>query len=182
MKVVKTDFEGLIIIEGAYHEDARGSFTEVYNKKMMNQAGILSDFVQDNFSHSVYGTIRGLHFQKGDFAQAKLVKVFRGKVLDIVVDLRENSPTYLKSFSIELSDVNRRQLFIPRGFAHGFVVISQEADFFYKCDNFYNSFSEAGIIYNDKTLNICWGIPEDEIIISEKDLNLPTLVDYLEHK
>jgi len=129
--------------------------------------------VQDNESFSVKGTLRGLHYQKGEHSQAKLVRVIKGKVLDIVVDIRNESPTFGEHFSLELSEENKQQLFIPRGFAHGFVVLSDTAIFFYKCDNYYNKESEAGIIYNDKHLYIDWKISEDEIIISEKDLMLP---------
>ena len=133
------------------------------------------DFVQDNESFSCKGVLRGLHFQKGAYAQAKLVRVLHGSVLDVAVDLRSDSPTFGQHFSIELSSENKKQLFIPRGFAHGFVVLSETALFSYKCDNYYNKASESGIIYNDPTLNIDWKLPNDQLQLSKKDLDLSQL-------
>lgn len=154
--------------------DARGYFFESFNRSTFReQTGWEVDFVQDNQSSSQKGVIRGLHFQRGDFAQAKLVRVLQGRVLDVAVDLRKGSPTFGKSFSIELTENNQLQLFIPRGFAHGFEVLSEQAVFFYKCDNFYNKAAEGGIYYNDPLLGISWQTPETERILSPKDQELP---------
>lgn len=169
MKIIKTEFEGLLVLEPKVFGDERGYFFESYNQKVFQEAGLDFNFVQDNESFSSYGTLRGLHFQKGEFAQAKFVRVTKGKVLDVVVDIRANSKTFGKSFSIELSDENKKMVIIPRGFAHGFVVLSQSALFNYKCDNFYHPAQEGGIIYNDPALNINWMIPEKDMILSEKD-------------
>jgi dTDP-4-dehydrorhamnose 3,5-epimerase len=138
MPFIKTDFPGLIVFEPKVFGDHRGYFYESYNAKSFKEGGINADFVQDNQARSTYGVLRGLHYQLGEHAQAKLVRVIEGTVLDVVVDLREGSPTYGKSYGIELSAENKRQLFVPRGFAHGYVVLSETAEFFYKCDNFYN--------------------------------------------
>lgn len=155
--------------------DARGIFCETYNKKDFEKiTGLRTDFVQDNQSISSKGVLRGLHFQNGKRAQAKLVRVVKGKVLDIVVDIRKESETFGKSFSIILDDVENLQLFVPRGFAHGFVTLSEQSIFSYKCDNYYDKASESGIIYNDATLALDWHLPKEEFIISEKDLELPT--------
>lgn len=170
MKIVETPIENLFILESKVFEDSRGYFFEAFNKSQLEKKNISYNFVQDNQSKSKYGVIRALHYQLAPHSQAKLVRVIKGKVLDVVVDLRTNSKTFGKTFSIELSDTNFKQLLIPRGFAHGFSVLSKIAVFFYKCDNFYNKQSEAGIIYNDSKLNIDWKIPENDIIISEKDL------------
>jgi dTDP-4-dehydrorhamnose 3,5-epimerase len=170
----RPDIEGLIVIAPKIFRDARGYFFESYNKKEFEQEGLTTEFVQDNESFSSYGTIRGLHFQKPSYAQAKLVRVLYGKVFDVAVDLRKNSKTFSKYFGIELSDKNQKMLFIPRGFAHGFSVLSETAVFFYKCDNFYNKGSEDGILLNDVDLNIDWRINSKDMIISEKDkLNKP---------
>lgn len=177
MTFTETGISDLIIIEPKVFKDARGYFYEVYNQERFHQAGIKANFVQDNQSYSTYGTIRGLHLQIGDYSQAKLVRVLKGEVLDVAVDLRENSPTYGQHFSIHLNENNKKQLFIPRGFAHGFSVLSDTAIFAYKCDNFYNKDSEAGIIFNDKDLDIDWKIPQGEEVVSEKDLLLGTLND-----
>ena len=174
MIVEKTHIEGLLIITPTVFEDDRGYFFESYNKhSFKKETGLDIDFVQDNESKSSYGTLRGLHYQTGSFAQAKLVRVLSGNVLDIAVDIRENSETYGKYFSLELSDDNKKQLLIPRGFAHGFVVLSEEAIFTYKCDNYYNKEAEGGIIFNDSHLNIDWKIDPAEIILSEKDKQHP---------
>jgi dTDP-4-dehydrorhamnose 3,5-epimerase len=175
MPLIPTSFPGLFVSEPQVFNDSRGYFFESYNKKLFQQAGIDTEFLQDNQSKSVYGVIRGLHYQAPPFAQAKLVSVNSGSVLDVVVDVRAGSPTYGKSFSIVLSAENKRQLFIPRGFAHGFSVLSETAVFFYKCDNYYSKPHERGIAYNDPQLNIDWQIPLDKAIISEKDLVLPKL-------
>ncbi len=175
MNVKETKLRGCFIIEPTVFEDERGYFYESFHqKKFLEQVGIEVNFIQENQSCSRQGVLRGLHYQKGEYAQAKLVRVLIGSVLDIVVDIRLDSPTFGEHFSIELSSENKKQLFIPRGFAHGFVVLSNEAEFFYKCDNFYNKESEGGIIYNDSTLNIDWKLPKNELIISDKDIILPT--------
>ena len=169
MKVIKTDIEGVFIIEPVVFEDERGYFFESYNQADLKKQGIDYNFIQDNQSKSRYGTIRGIHFQKGEFSQAKLVRVLEGKVLDVAVDLRKKSPTFGKHVAVELSAENKRQLMIPRGFGHGFSVLSETAVFAYKCDNVYNKASECGIRYNDPTLNIDWKIDPDKVILSEKD-------------
>jgi len=175
MNVKETKLRGCFIIEPTVFEDERGYFYESFHqKKFLEQVGIEVNFIQENQSLSIHGVLRGLHYQKGEYAQAKLVRIIKGSVLDIVVDIRLDSPTFGEHFSIELSSENKKQLFIPRGFAHGFVVLSNEAEFFYKCDNFYNKESEGGIIYNDSTLNIDWKLPKNELIISDKDIILPT--------
>lgn len=173
MEIIKTEFEGLIIVALKVFEDARGCFFESYNASRYKEAQIPTNFVQDNVSLSSYGVIRGLHFQSGEFAQAKLVQVLKGKVLDVVVDLRSDSPTFGQHYSVELTDENHLQFFIPRGFAHGFSVLSEEAVFHYKCDNYYHKPSEGGIIYNDPGLNIDWKIPNGKEVVSGKDLELP---------
>ena len=176
MKVTETELKGCFVVEPVVFKDDRGYFFESFNAKRFNEIiGEQVAFVQDNQSYSSYGVIRALHYQLGDFAQAKLVRVLSGRVLDVAVDLRKKSPTYGQHYSIELSAENKKQLFIPRGFGHGFSVLSETAEFFYKCDNFYNKASEGGIIYNDPSLNIDWQIPIKKIKVSEKDLELPTL-------
>ena len=172
MPFIETDFPGLIIFEPAVFEDNRGYFFECYNDKVFEQMEI-GPFLQDNQSHSKYGVIRGLHYQLAPHAQAKLVRVLNGAIQDIAVDIRKGSPTYGKIFSIELSAVNKKQLYIPGGFAHGFSVLSETADVLYKCDTFYNKESEGGIVYNDAELNIDWKIPADKVIVSPKDLLNP---------
>lgn len=159
-------------------KDNRGYFYESYNEQAFINAGINSHFVQDNQSFSSYATVRGLHLQKGKHAQAKLVRVIQGEVLDVAVDLREGSPTYGEHFSVHLSAENHKQLYIPRGFGHGFAVLSETAIFTYKCDNFYNKESESGIIFNDSDLNIDWKIPTGKAIVSEKDLQLGSFNDF----
>src|SRR5688500_8340821 len=173
MEVKETGFAGLLIIKSRVFEDSRGFFFESYNKQALVDHGIRTEFVQDNQSRSAYGVIRGLHYQVGEMAQAKLVSALEGEVLDVVVDIRKESATFGKYFYIVLSAVNKIQLFIPRGFAHGFAVLSRTALFFYKCDNFYSREHERGIIYNDPKLDIEWMIPENDRILSEKDINLP---------
>jgi len=151
-------------------KDERGYFYESFNKNLFkDKTGLSPDFVQDNQSQSTYGVLRGLHFQIGEMAQSKLVRVIEGKVLDVVVDLRKEEPTFGQSFSIELSADNKKQLYIPKGFAHGFLVLSEKATFFYKCDNYYHKESERGLKFNDPILNIDWQLDEKELILSEKD-------------
>jgi dTDP-4-dehydrorhamnose 3,5-epimerase len=176
MTVTETELKGCFILEPTLFKDERGYFFESFNAKNFNEAiGEEVAFVQDNQSYSSKGVVRAIHYQRDEFAQAKLVRVLSGRVLDVAVDLRKNSTTYGKHYSIELSAENKKQLFIPKGFGHGFSVLSESAEFFYKCDNFYNKASEGGIIYNDPSLNIDWKLPLEEIKVSEKDLELPTL-------
>lgn len=176
MNFIPTKLEGCFVIEPKIFNDERGYFLESYNEKtFQNGIGNQVQFVQDNQSFSSKGVLRGLHYQTGEHAQAKLVRVLQGEVLDVAVDVRPNSKTYGEHFSILLSAENQKQFFIPRGFAHGFLVLSDTATFFYKCDNFYNKESEGGLIYNDPSLNIDWKFPKEELIISDKDLILPNL-------
>jgi dTDP-4-dehydrorhamnose 3,5-epimerase len=175
MPFTTTNIPGLLIFEPKLFEDSRGYFFESYNENVFKAGGIDIHWVQDNQSSSTYGVIRGLHYQLAPFAQNKLVRVLRGKILDVAVDIRKGSPTYGKSFSEVLSAKNKKQLFIPKGFAHGFSVLSKKAEVLYKCDAFYNKESEAGIIFNDAELSIDWNLPEKDAIISEKDQALPTL-------
>jgi len=170
MKVKSTLLKNCYIIEPTVFEDDRGYFYEKFNEQKFEQlTGMNGHFVQDNVSKSSYGVLRGLHLQKGDMAQAKLVSCQEGRVWDVAVDLREDSPTFGQWFGVELSAENRLQFYIPRGFAHGFSVLSPTAVFAYKCDNFYNKESEGGIIWNDAELNIDWKLPMSDIILSEKD-------------
>jgi len=176
MKITSTPLNDLYIIEPAVFSDHRGFFYESFNAKKLEDTGLYYNFIQDNHSKSSYGVLRGLHYQNDPYAQAKLVRVTQGKVLDIVVDIRKNSPSYLQHFSLELSDENKLQLLIPKGFAHGFVVLSDTCEFLYKCDHYYNKESEGGIAYNDPSLNIDWKIPQEDILLSDKDKQNP-LVD-----
>lgn len=169
MNFIKTDIDGVFIIEPKVFEDARGYFFESYNEAEFIKNGITNRFVQDNQSKSSYGVIRGLHCQLGEHSQAKLVRVLKGRVLDVAVDIRRGSPTFGKHVAVELSDENNRQLFIPRHFLHGFSVLSDEAVFVYKCDNFYCKESEFGIRYDDPEIGIDWKISAEKVITSEKD-------------
>ncbi len=169
MNFIKTEIEGVYIIEPVIFEDSRGYFFESYNEAEFIKNGILNRFVQDNQSKSSYGVIRGLHCQLGEHSQAKLVRVLKGKVLDVAVDIRKDSPTFGKHVAVELSAENQRQLFIPRGFLHGFSVLSEEAVFAYKCDNLYCKQAEFGIRYDDPEIGIDWKIPLDKVVTSEKD-------------
>lgn len=177
MNILKTPIEGLLIIEPRVFSDARGYFIETYNEQRYREAGIDTVFVQDNQSCSSYGVVRGLHFQKPPYSQAKLVTCTLGRVLDVAVDLRAGSKTYGKWFAAELSEENHRQFFIPRGFAHGFSVLSERAVFAYKCDNLYHPEAEGGVLLSDPDLAIDWQIPEELRIISEKDTKHPLLRD-----
>lgn len=177
MKITKTALDGVVIIEPQVFEDARGYFFESWNKAKMEEAGLNYDFIQDNQSKSCYGTIRGIHFQKGEFSQAKLVRVLQGTVLDVAVDLRKDSKTFGQHVSVELSAENNRQLMIPRGFGHGFSVLTPTAVFAYKCDNVYNKASEAGIRFDDPALGIDWKVKPEEAVLSDKDKILPFLKD-----
>ena len=175
MNIIKTEFPGLVIIEPKVFGDDRGYFFESYNEAVMAEAGIKNLFRQDNQSFSKYGVIRGLHFQLNPYSQTKLIRVVEGTIYDVVVDLRKGSPTYGKWCAVELSAENKRQLYIPPGFAHGFSVLSEQTTILYKCDNLYNPQCEGGILYNDPTLNIDWKVDPAKAIVSEKDKNLPTL-------
>lgn len=174
MIVKETKLQDCYILEPTVYADERGYFFESYNQKVFNKLlGANVNFVQDNESFSSKGVLRGLHYQTGAHAQAKLVRVLNGRVLDVAVDLRKESQTFGQHVAVELSEQNKKQLFVPRGFAHGFVVLSGTALFSYKCDNFYNKEAEAGIIFNDKYLDIDWQLNEEDFIVSEKDLVLP---------
>lgn len=173
MKIIETKFQGLLVIEPSIFKDKRGYFFESFNLKKYNDNNILANFVQDNESKSKYGVVRGLHYQLAPFAQTKLVRVITGKVLDVVVDIRKNSKTFGQVFSIELSEDNKKQLFIPKGFAHGFSVLSESAIFAYKCDNYYNKNSERSINPFDDKLKIDWKIEQQDAEVSEKDITAP---------
>ena len=174
MPFIDTFISDLKIFEPKVFEDNRGCFFESYNENTFKEAGIITHFVQDNRSVSGKGTLRGMHYQLEPFAQAKLVTVLKGNVFDVAVDMRDNSPTFGKWFGIELSEENKKQLFIPRGFAHGFLVLSDKAEFFYKCDNFYSKEDEQGFLFDDDTIKIDWPIDNIDVILSEKDKVLPT--------
>jgi dTDP-4-dehydrorhamnose 3,5-epimerase len=177
MEIIQTKLSDCFIVKPTLFEDDRGYFFESFNQKTFQRlTGVNPVFVQDNQAKSNYGIVRGLHFQKGDHAQAKLVSVVTGRVLDIAVDLRKNSPTYLQHVAVELSAQNHLQLFVPRGFAHGYSVLEDNTIFCYKCDNFYFKEAEGGVMYNDPALGIDWQIPPDKIILSEKDQSLPVAV------
>ena len=175
MNYKSTNIQGVYVIEPRLFPDARGYFFEAFKQSEFDEHIGHVDFVQDNESKSSYGVLRGLHYQCGEHAQAKLVRVLQGEVLDVAVDLRPESPTYGQYETVLLSGENQKQFFVPRGFAHGFLVLSETATFFYKCDNFYNKESEGGLIFNDETVNINWNFPANELIISEKDQVLPNL-------
>lgn len=176
MNFISTPISGCFVIEPKVISDERGYFMESFNEKTFQEGvGQQVHFVQDNQSFSTQGVLRGLHYQTGNHAQAKLVRVLSGEVLDVAVDIRPESPTFGKHVTALLSGENQRQFFVPRGFAHGFLVLSETATFFYKCDNFYNKESEGGIFYNDAVLNIDWQFSTENLIISEKDAVLPTL-------
>ena len=177
MEFKKTNIEGVYIIEPKVFNDSRGYFFEAWKKEEFESHIGSVDFIQDNESKSSYGVLRGLHYQKGSFSQAKLVRVIQGRVLDVAVDIRRSSPTFGQHAMVELSDENKRQFFIPRGFAHGFLVLSPEAVFTYKVDNVYAPQAEAGIRWNDPQLGIEWPISPDEVLTSDKDLRQPMLKD-----
>ena len=175
MRVIETEIEGVLILEPRVFEDSRGYFFESFNKKEFEEKVGLVEFVQDNESKSSYGVVRGLHFQKGEHAQAKLVRVVKGAVLDVAVDIRPGSPTFGKHVAVELTALNHRQFFLPRGMAHGFSVQSEEAVFQYKCDNFYCPAEEGAIAWDDPDLGIDWRIPKEDVILSAKDSHHPRL-------
>ncbi len=174
MPFKQTEFNGLLVFEPKVFEDSRGCFFESYNENIFKADGVDMHWVQDNQSSSSYGVIRGMHYQLPPYAQTKLVRVLRGKILDVVVDIRKESTTFGKTFSIVLSSKNKKQLLVPKGFAHGFAVLSKKAEVLYKCDGFYNKESEGGIVYNDAELNIDWRIPQEKATISDKDKELPS--------
>lgn len=178
MEVIKTELEGVVIIEPKIFRDARGYFFESFSQKEFEEKVRKIAFVQDNESMSSYGVMRGLHFQLPPFTQSKLVRCVKGKVLDVAVDIRKGSPTFGKHVSVELSEDNHRQFFVPRGFAHGFVVLSETAVFQYKCDNFYAPQADGGISILDDSLGIDWKLPTDKVILSEKDTKHPLLKDF----
>ena len=175
MEIIETRFDGLRVIIPTVWEDHRGSFFESFNEDRYLKNGIETRFVQDNEAYSTYGVIRGLHYQLPPYGQAKLVRVTQGEVLDVVVDLRKESATYGQQFSLILNDITKKQLFIPEGFAHGYAVLSEEATFAYKCNNYYSPTHEGGIRYDDPGLNIDWLLPTETHVISEKDQSLPFL-------
>ena len=177
MEYIRTDIEGVFVIEPRVFNDARGYFFEAWKQEEFNEHVGEVDFIQDNESKSSFGVLRGLHYQKGDLSQAKLVRVIKGKVMDVAVDIRKSSPTFGKHVMVELSEDNKRQFFIPRGFAHGFLVLSEEAVFTYKVDNPYAPQAEAGIRWNDPELAIEWPIDPVQVLTSEKDLKQPLLKD-----
>ena len=179
MEAEKTKLEGCVILTPRVFADHRGYFFESYNRRLMDDLIGPVDFVQDNQSKSSYGVVRGLHFQRGEHAQAKLVRVIEGTVLDVAVDINPESPTYGQHVAVELSAENKKQFYIPRGYAHGFAVLSETAVFSYKCDNFYAPEADAGILWNDPALAIDWQIETAQAIISDKDQNLPTLAEYV---
>jgi dTDP-4-dehydrorhamnose 3,5-epimerase len=174
MNIITTEFPGLMIIEPKVFGDARGYFFESYNEKALAAAGIQTAFKQDNQSFSTYGVIRGLHFQLNPYAQTKLIRALEGAIYDVALDLRKGSPAFGKWFGVELSAANKRQLYIPQGFAHGFSVLSEQATILYKCDQFYNPQSEGGVLYCDPTLGIDWKVDASRATVSDKDRLLPT--------
>jgi len=177
MPFVTTDIEGVLIFEPAVYKDERGYFFESYNEQTFHKQGVTNRFVQDNQSFSKYGVIRGLHYQLDPYPQTKLVRVLQGKILDVAVDIRQGSPTFGQYVSVELSADNKRQLLVPRGFAHGFSVLSDTAEVSYKCDGLYDKASEGGIRFDDPQLNIDWQLPADKAIVSSKDLGLPVFAE-----
>ena len=178
MSVIKTDIDGVLIIEPKIFGDNRGYFFESFNaERFRNETGLDINFVQDNESFSSYGVLRGLHYQMAPYAQSKLVRVVKGRVLDVAVDIRKSSPTFGKYVAVELTEDNHRQFFLPRGMAHGFVVLSDQAIFQYKCDNYYHPEAEGAIAWNDPQIGIEWGIAAEDIILSDKDMRHPMLAD-----
>lgn len=173
MSFTELAISGVFLVEPPVYRDERGYFCESFNRQVWNSMGIEADFVQDNQAYSTYGVLRGLHYQVPPFEQAKLVRVVRGEVLDLIVDIREGSPTYGQSLRVHLSEKNHHQLFVPRGFAHGYIALSKEVLFLYKCDNTYSKAHEGGILYNDPTLQLDWELPKKDLIVSEKDRKQP---------
>ena len=173
MPFIKTEFPDLLIFEPVVFEDSRGYFFESYNEKVFSAEGVGIKFVQDNQARSTYGVIRGLHFQLAPYAQTKLIRALSGSILDVAVDIRKGSPTYGKAYTIELTAENKKQLLVPKGFAHGYSVLSETAEVLYKCDAFYHKQSEGGLLYNDPALAIDWQIPAHKAIVADKDLIHP---------
>ena len=180
MNVLRTDIEGLVIIEPKVHDDERGYFFESFSERDFAAGVAETSFVQDNESRSVYGVVRGLHFQRPPHSQAKLVRVVKGRVIDVAVDLRKDSPTFGRHVAVELSEENHRQVFLPKGFAHGFSVLSEEAVFQYKCDDYYAPECERAVAWDDPDLDIDWKVPADKVILSEKDRRHPRLRDIID--
>ena len=180
MNVLRTDIEGLVIIEPKVHGDERGYFFESFSERDFAAGVAETSFVQDNESRSVFGVVRGLHFQRPPHSQAKLVRVVKGRVLDVAVDLRKDSPTFGRHVAVELSEENHRQVFLPKGFAHGFSVLSEEAVFQYKCDDYYAPECEEAVAWDDPDLDIDWKVPADKVILSEKDRRHPRLRDIID--
>ena len=181
MRITPYQLPGLFLLEPDIHGDSRGYFFESFREDQLHALGMDLHFVQDNESKSRYGVLRGLHYQAPPFTQAKIVRVFQGAVLDVVVDIRTDSPTFGRHAAVELSGDNKRQLLVPRGFAHGFVVLSDDAVFAYKCDNYYSKEHDRGIVYNDPQLGIDWRVPADDLIVSEKDSKQPLFRDAALH-
>jgi dTDP-4-dehydrorhamnose 3,5-epimerase len=177
MKLIETGFQGLVLLEPKVFGDNRGHFMESFNLKTLKGLGLDAEFIQDNQSRSHHGVIRGLHYQNQPYAQTKLLRVLSGTILDVVVDLRRDQPTFGKHYAVELSAENNRQIYVPKGFAHGFSVLSEVADVLYKCDNYYHPEAEGGVLYNDPALKIDWGIQFDKISLSEKDKKNPVLAE-----
>ena len=177
MEVIKTEIDGVVIIEPRIFKDDRGYFYESFSQREFEEKVCRTTFVQDNQSKSSYGVVRGLHFQKPPYSQSKLVRCIKGAVLDVAVDIRKGSPTFGKYVAVELTEDNHRQFFVPRGFAHGFAVLSEEAVFQYKCDNFYNKESEGSVAWNDPQLGIDWRIPSEKVLLSEKDKLSKSITD-----
>ena len=177
MEVIKTEIDGVVIIEPRIFKDDRGYFYESFSQREFEEKVCRTTFVQDNQSKSSYGVLRGLHFQKPPYSQSKLVRCIKGAVLDVAVDIRKGSPTFGRYVAVELTEDNHRQFFVPRGFAHGFAVLSEEAVFQYKCDNFYNKESEGSVSWNDAELGIDWRIPADKVLLSEKDKLSKSIAD-----
>jgi dTDP-4-dehydrorhamnose 3,5-epimerase len=177
MKLIETGFKGLVLLEPKVFGDNRGYFMESYNAKMLKSLGLDAEFIQDNQSSSKYGVVRGLHYQNAPYAQTKLLRVLSGTILDVVVDLRRDQPTFGKPYAIEISAENKRQIYVPKGFAHGFSVLSEAAEILYKCDNYYHPEAEGGVLYNDPALSIDWGIKHELISLSEKDKKNPVLAE-----
>jgi dTDP-4-dehydrorhamnose 3,5-epimerase len=181
MPFLETGIKGLVIYEPRIFHDDRGYFFESFSQRVFEAEGYTMEWVQDNQARSCYGVIRGLHYQQEPYAQTKLIRALEGSILDVVVDIRKGSPTYGKTFSIELSAENKKQLLVPKGFAHGYSVLSETAEILYKCDGFYNKDSEGGIRYDDPALHIDWKIPADKALLSPKDLVLPVLAEVVNH-
>jgi len=180
MNIIKTKLKDCLVIHPKIFKDERGYFYETYNKQNFEEAtGIKTNFTQDNESQSQYGTIRGFHMQTGEWSQAKLIRVIKGKVKDVVIDMRKDSPSYKQQFEIELSEENKTQLYVPRGFLHGFSVLSKTAIFSYKCDNYYNKTAETGVNPLDNSLDIDWGLTAEQAIISEKDKKAQSILDFI---